>query len=453
MFDRGGTVLEQVAYGKASNTGAGDSFGTAVALSGETLAVAAETEASGARGVGGDQNDNSAEAAGAVYVFVRSGATWTQQAYLKASNTGRGDAFGRSLALSGNTLAVGAFFESSAASGVNGDEDDNSASEAGAVYVFTRSGTSWTQQAYVKASNPRNLAWFGQSVALSGDTLAVGSPGERSAARGIDGDQGDDGAVDAGAVYVFRRAGTTWTQQAYIKASDSEANFEFGESVALDGNTLAVGARGGRAAYAFVRNGATWMEQARIAAPNQTGFFEFGSSVALSGDTLAVAASADDSGARGIDGDQSDDSQPASGAVYVFGRAGSTWKQQAYVKASNTETLDHFGSSIALSGDTLAVGAADEDSAATGLGGDQASNAASSAGAVYVFVRNGSTWAQRAYVKASNTGERDLFGSSIALAGHTLVIGASVESSAAVGTGGNQGDNSAPGAGALYILR
>src|SRR5678815_4920385 len=91
---------------------------------------------------------------------------------------------------------------------------------AGAVYVFVRTGTTWAQQAYVKASNPHDLSWFGTSVALSGDTLAVGSTGERSAARGINGDQRDTSAVDAGAVYVFTRAGAAWTQQAYIKASD-----------------------------------------------------------------------------------------------------------------------------------------------------------------------------------------------------------------------------------------
>ncbi|HEY0991471.1 MAG TPA: integrin, partial [Kofleriaceae bacterium] len=223
VFDRGGSVLDQIAYGKASNTGAGDAFGNKVALSGDTLAVAAVAETSGARGVNGDQADNSTDGAGAVYVFVRSGATWTQQAYLKASNTGRKDSFGCSLALSGNTLAVGALNESSDAAGVNGNEANDSAPQAGAVYVFVRTGATWAQQAYVKASNPHDLGWFGTSVALSGDTLAVGSTGERSAARGINGDQRDTSAVDAGAVYVFTRAGAAWTQQAYIKASDSAA--------------------------------------------------------------------------------------------------------------------------------------------------------------------------------------------------------------------------------------
>ena len=148
-----------------------------------------------------DRN-NSAFDAGAVYVFVRSGSTWTQQAYLKASNTGINDQFGNSVALSGDTLAVGAYKEDSPATGVNGDQAECCASDAGAVYVFVRSGSTWTQQAYVKASNTDARDAFGTSVALSGDTLAVGATGEASAATGINGDQADNSASVAGAAYV-----------------------------------------------------------------------------------------------------------------------------------------------------------------------------------------------------------------------------------------------------------
>src|SRR4051812_17785943 len=229
VFDRGGSVLEQVVYGKASNAGAGDGFGVSVALSGDTLAVGAIAEASWAVGVNppGGQADNSAPGAGAVYVFVRSGTTWTQQAYLKASNTNAYDYFGYSVALSGDTLAVGAYREDSAAVGANppGGQADNSASDAGAVYVFVRTGTTWTQQAYLKASNTESSDYFGVSVALSGDTLAVGAIAEASGAVGVnppDG-QADNSASGAGAVYVFVRTSTTWTQQAYLKASNTGA--------------------------------------------------------------------------------------------------------------------------------------------------------------------------------------------------------------------------------------
>ncbi|HWO19525.1 MAG TPA: FG-GAP repeat protein, partial [Kofleriaceae bacterium] len=191
-------------YGKASNTGAGDGFGFSVALSGDTLAVGALCEDSAATGVDGNQADNSASSAGAAYVFVRSGTTWTQQACVKASNTGAGDQFGTPVALSGDTLAVGARSEASAATGVNGNQADNSASGAGAVYVFVRSGATWMQRAYVKASNPGADGYFGYSAALSGDTLAVGAYGEASAATGVNGNQADNRASGAGAVYVFR---------------------------------------------------------------------------------------------------------------------------------------------------------------------------------------------------------------------------------------------------------
>jgi hypothetical protein len=171
-----------------------------------TLAVGAPREASAATGIGGNQDDDSTSGAGAVYVFTRSGTTWSQQAYVKASNTDVGDSFG-SVALSsdGATLLVGARFEYSAATGIGGNQADNSTLDAGAVYVFTRSGTTWSQQAYVKASNTGTNDEFGSALALSADglTLAVGSPNEDSGATGLDGSQADNSTSGAGAVYVF----------------------------------------------------------------------------------------------------------------------------------------------------------------------------------------------------------------------------------------------------------
>ena len=204
-------------------------------MSGDTLAVGAQSE------------DSAFQNSGAVYVFTRSGTTWTQQGPpLKASNPGLRDSFGSSVALSGDTLVVGAPFESSNATGVNGNQDDNSATDSGAVYVFTRdAGGTWTQQAYLKASNTGRGDWFGHSVALSGDTLAVGANRESSNATGVDGNQGNNSASNSGAVYLFTRdAGGTWTQQAYLKASNTDGFDQFGYSVALSGSTLAVGAIG-----------------------------------------------------------------------------------------------------------------------------------------------------------------------------------------------------------------
>jgi len=403
--------------------------------------------------------------------------------YFKASNTGAGDYFGFSVALSGdgNTLAVGAYGEDSNATGIGGNQADNAASTSGAVYVFTRSGSTWSQQAYVKASNTGAGDGFGISVALSGDgnTLAVGAYGEASNATGIDGNPADNSANRSGAVYVFNRSGSTWSQQAYVKASNTEADDQLGFSVALsgDGNTLAVGAYaeasnsigiGGNqadnsasfagAAYVFTRSGSTWSQQAYVKASNTGAGDYFGISVALSGDgnTLAVGAAQEASNATGIDGNPADNSASASGAVYVFTRSGSTWSQQAYVKASNTEANDQFGISVALSGDgnTLAVGANQEASNANGIGGNPADNSAGASGAVYVFTRSGSTWSQQAYVKASNTGTNDQFGISVALSGdgNTLAVGAYGEDSNATGIGGTQADNSASASGAVYVF-
>src|SRR5262249_23061327 len=153
------------------------------------------------------------------------GATWRQQAYIKASNTHADDQFGTSVALSadGSILAVGAIGESSAATGVDGSQADHAAPGAGAVYLFARSATTRRQQAYIKASNTSAGDGFGMSVALSADgaTLAVGALDEDSAATGVDGNQADNSAASAGAVYVFTRSATAWSQQAYLKASNT----------------------------------------------------------------------------------------------------------------------------------------------------------------------------------------------------------------------------------------
>jgi len=477
-------TISMRAYIKASNPDADDGFGWSVALSadGLTLAATAPFEDSAGIGVGSNQSGNSADNAGAVYVFTWSGTAWRQQAYIKASNTAAYDRFGHAIALSadGSTLVVSAPSENSAATGVGGDQTDDSLPEAGAVYVFSRSGSIWSQQAYLKASNPDLGDSFGVSIALSddGSTLAVGAEGEQSAATGIDGAQADNSAPWAGAVYVFTRAGATWSQQAYIKASNTEVLDFFGASVALsdDGSTLAVGAKGEHSAatgidgaqtdnsapwagavYVFTRAGATWSQQAYVKASNTDASDVFGWSVALSNDgsILAVGAPSEGSAATGIDGAQADNSVYGAGAVYVLARSGVTWSQQAYVKASNTGANDSFGKKIALAGDgsTLAVAAIGEDGATTS--GELADDFAHDAGAVYMLTRSGTMWSQRAYVKAYRVGTDDSFGSDVALAagGSVLVVGARGEDSAATGIGGSQTDNSAMSSGAVYVIR
>jgi len=421
----------QQAYVKASNPQPGAEFGHVVTLSadGNTMAVSAYFEASATKGINGNQADDTIPQAGAVYVFTRRGTAWTQQAYIKASNTGEagtegnfgdGDQFGFSLSLSddGNTIAVGANAEDSAATGMNGNQADNSAQSAGAVYIFARTGTTWTQQAYMKPANTAANVQFGYSVALSanGNTLAASSFDEGGSSRTINGPY-DRMRNGSGAVYVFTRTGGTWTQQAYLKASNAEGGDSLGVIVSIsdDGNTVAAGSldedclatgvnpkeacdddqksdTSTGAAYVFVRAGTTWTQQAFIKASNTGKEDWFASRLQLSGDgnTLIASAQLEDSVAQGINGKQDDDSAQEAGAAYLYTRTGTTWAQRAYIKGSNNEAFDEFGSSVAVSRDgrTIAIGARGEDSNSTGINGSQTDNSLKEAGAVYMFAFN-----------------------------------------------------------------
>ncbi len=406
---------------------------------------------------------------------------FAQRAFIKASNTGAGDGFGRvALSADGSTLAVGAGGERSASTGVDGDQADNTAQGAGAVYVFVRSGTTWAQQAYLKASNTEATDFFGSELALTADgsTLAVGAPGEDSGAVGVDGNQADNDALSSGAVYVFTRAGTTWSQQSYLKPSNSRIGQFFGGEGGLafstDGSTLAIGAYGedsaatgvggnqnstaapnAGAVYVFIRAGTTWIQQVYLKASNTDADDGFGSCIALSGDgaMLAIGASGESSGDAAA---PADNSVSRAGAVYVFTRVNTIWTQQAYLKAFNPGVNARLGTRLALATDgaTLVVGAPGEASRASGIDGDQADTSAPSAGAAYVFTRGGTAWTQQAYLKASNTDPGDAFGRVVALSddGSIVAVGAWNESSAASGIDGDQADNMLASAGAVYMF-
>lgn len=478
-------MAKAIAYLKAAHPDAGDElgwgYGAALSADGNTLAVGAPSEDSNATTINGDATNNSATDAGAVYVFVRTGGVWTQQAYIKGNNTEAGDKFGSKVSLSadGNTLAVGAPWEDSNTTTINGSGANNSALNSGAAYVFVRSGTTWTQQAYIKASNAQadDVFW---TVGLSGDgnTLAVGATGEDSDANGIGGNQADNTASGAGAVYIYTRSGTTWTQQAYVKAAVSTQTDGFGQGTALssNGNTLAVGSyyensstqginttpsmtvseQGSGAAWVFTRSGTTWTQQAYFKKPTSGVGDSFGGrGFALSGDgdTLAVG-STDNSNSTTINGDQNNTLAPGSGAVYVYKRTTGTWALEAYIKSSNSEQFDSFGTGISLSanGNVLAASAGGEDGGSSGLYGDPASNSLSSAGAVYLFTRSGSTWTQSKYIKAPNPDIDDAFGiTALSSDGSVLAVAVAGEDGAIGGIGGDFNDDSASSAGAVYV--
>ncbi len=458
----GNPVIETALhYIKASNTDINDDFGFSTALSadGNTLAVGAHREASNARGINPPQNNEDARNAGAVYVFVRSGNTWVQQAYLKASNSDLGDAFGYRLALSGdgNTLAVGATGEDS---GDVHNPDSTAAADSGAVYVFARADhKDWHQQAYLKSQKIGERDSFGASLALSrnGNTLAVGVTYED-----VEGAPGMAGMSNAGAVVVFGRTDTTWVERAHLRPRVPGRDAQFGYSVALseDGATLAVGAIGeinqAGLAYVFMNGAGGWSQEAILNARNLQDDDRFGFSVALSadGETLAVGAIGESSGNPA---DPLNNDLTFAGAVYVFTHSAGSWSQQAYVKASNPGNNDEFGAGLALSpdGKALVVGARHEASDATGTNGAQDNDNLLYAGAAYVFTRSiDGSWPQRAYVKASNTGDQDYFGSAVAMSAdaRTFAVGAPTERSKATGVDGDQLDNSVSEAGAVYLL-
>jgi hypothetical protein len=391
--------------------------------------------------------------------------------YLKASNTRPNAIFGNSVSISGDTLAVGSYGETSAATGVNGVQSDGALINAGAVYIFTRQGTTWSQQAYLKAPNTRAQGLFGSSVAISGDTVVVGATGDRSNAAGVDGNPFDTSLSNSGAAFVFTRTGTTWTQQAYLKASNPRVGAFFGGSVTISGDTIAMGSAleqsnatgvnndqldtslsGAGAVYVFTRSGTTWSQQAYVKASNTRANALFGFSLSLSGDTLAVGSSGESSNAKGVNQDQNDTSAPSAGAVYVFTRSGTTWSQQAYLKASNTRASAVFAA-VHLSGDTLVVGANAETSKAMGVNGDQADDSVAGAGAAYVFTRTGTTWSQQAYLKSSNTRRDQRFATLVRIAGDTIAVGAPGDVSLTGDPSDLSGIGRGSGAGAVHVFK
>ena len=373
----GALLVAQEAQLTGADGAASDFFGNSVAIAGDTAVVGADSDDVGANA---DQ--------GSAYVFVRSGTSWSQQAQLTGADGAANDLFGYSVAISGDTVVVGAAYDDV---GANADQ--------GSAYVFVRSGATWSQQAQLTAADGATSDRFGNSVAISGDTVAVGASYDDVGAN-----------ADQGSAYVFVRSGAIWSQQQQLTAADGLVFDYFGNRVAISGDTVAVGAPyddvGAYAdqgsAYVFVRSGAVWGLQAHVAAADGLADDRFGFSVAISGDTVAVGASYDDVGANA---DQ--------GSAYVFVRSGAIWSQQQQLTAADGLVFDYFGNRVAISGDTVAVGASYDD---VGANADQ--------GSAYVFVRSGATWSQQAQLTAADGVANDNFGSSVAISGATVAVGA-----------------------------
>jgi hypothetical protein len=361
----------------ASDGAAGDFFGNSVAIKGDFAVIGAFADDIG-----------SSNAPGSAYIFIRSGTSWTQQTKLTASDGDALDYFGYSVDISENYAVIGAF------------SDDVGANAAqGSAYVFIRSGTSWTQQAKLTASDGAANDNFGKSVAISGDYAVIGA--------NLD----DVGAnTSQGSAYVFVRSGTSWTQQAKLTASDGAANEEFGNSVSLSGNYAVIGAYGDvigangsqGSAYIFHRSGTTWTQQAKLTASDGASADWFGYSVAISGDYVIIGAYGDDEGTN-----------TEQGSAYVYIRSGTSWSQQAKLTASDGTDGDYFGNSVAISGDYVVIGAYRNL-----IGGN------TNQGSAYIFARSGTSWTQQSRLRANDGNGDDYFGVSVAISGNYAVIGA-----------------------------
>ena len=366
-----------------------------------------------------------------------------ENAYLKPRNTGAGDFFA-TVAVSGDTVVVGAPFEDSNSLLINGNSGSNSAKNSGAAYVFVKNSGQWVQQAYLKANDGVAGDQFGFSVAISGETVVVGAyaAGDPVVATTT---TPATKTQFVGAAYVFLRTGTTWTQQQILTPTvKSVVGDAFGYSVAVAGDTAVIGAIGesttkasapdatnaapvipAGAAFVFFRSGTTWTQQGYLKASKPEANDLFGIAVAVSGDTVVVGAPNESGNGKGADGGQSNNLAKSSGAAYVFTRTAAAWKPQAYLKAGNTGAGDQFGRAVGISGERIIVGAPGEASSASRVDGNPKNNSAAKAGAAYVFGRiKSKTWRQQAYLKAGKSSAGDSFGFAVAISGGTAVVGA-----------------------------
>ncbi len=345
VFEKHGARWMEQAKLTAHDAEEGDRFGVSVCIRG-TYAI-----------VGASRDGDAGAFSGSAYVFERSGGQWTERAKLTAADAGAGDMFGFAVAIAGNYAVVGAY------------RDDAGGRESGSAYVFVREGRRWVQRAKLRPSNTAPEQWFGRSVAISEDRIAVGATGV------------DHAGEDAGAVYVFKR------EEGSAKPAQRPQREDV-DQIKRDGP-------GGRG---------NWIEEAMLTASDGSAGDRFGRSVAMCGDDIIVGAFFDD----GVGAD--------SGSAYVFHRRDGAWHQQAKFTAANAAADDLFGISVGISGDYAVVGAMRQDQAGT------------DAGAAYFFRRVGPDgsrkWTQPFRVTSSDAGQQDWFGFSVAIDGIYTVVGA-----------------------------
>lgn len=354
-------------------------FGSSVAVDGNTAVI------------GANQDDDLGIDSGSAYVFIWDGTSWVEQQKLTASDGAAGDNFGSEVAMNGDFIIIGSY------------RDDDS---TGSAYVFMWDGTSWIEQQKLTASDRDVGDYFGASIEVDGNIIIIGAWRD------------DDLGSSSGSAYVFMWDGTTWVEQPKLTASDGIARDYFGSSVAVDSDIIVIGAggdddhgSGSGSAYVFTWNGIAWIEEQKLTASDGAEWDSFGWLGKVEGDIIVVGADTDDD--LGLN----------SGSAYVFMWDGTTWVEQHKLTASDGAAFDQFGFSLALDGDTVVIGARQDDD----LGVDS--------GSVYVFRRDGTSWVEQSKLTASDGASGDRFGYSVALESNTVVVGAYLDDDMGIDSG------------------
>jgi hypothetical protein len=350
-----------------------DHFGYSVAISGDAMVIGAYTD------------DDSASESGSAYIFRNNGTTWVEEAKLTASDADSSDQFGRSVALSGDVVLIGAYADS-----------DTLISEYGSAYIFRYDGSLWVEEAKLTASDADSSDHFGWSVAISGDVAVIGSYAD------------SDTLIDEyGSVYIFRYDGSSWVEEAKLTASDADTSDHFGWSVAVEGDVVIAGAYAdddsgseSGSAYVFRYDGLSWIEDEKLVASDADTSDYFGRSVAVSGDVVII-------GAEGNDGRITD-----TGSAYVFRYDGTMWIEEAKLYALDGRADDLFGSSVSLSGDVAIIGSYRNIFLGT------------ESGQTYLFHYDGTRWEETTIMYTSDGDSLDFFGQTVSISGGVAVIGA-----------------------------
>lgn len=345
--------------------------------------------------VGAWYDDDKGPSSGSAYVYRREGSGWAQEAKLTASDGAAGDRFGFSTAIDADTIVIGSRY------------DDHAFVDAGSAYVFHYNGSAWVQQAKLTAQDAATQDEFSTRVAISGDVVVAGAPLKDEA-----------GNVDAGAAYVFRRTSGVWARETKLTVPEEQPGDHFGGGASVSGDTILISALhhdltgvNEGAAWVFERQSGVWTRTAMLTASDGETEDRFGIRTAMQGDVILIGAWLDDDG--GSD----------AGSAYVFRRVEGNWVEEAKLHSLHPATDDHFGVRTAIDGDLIAIGATDDNYQGYNLG------------SAYVFRRVDGTWQVEAKIGATDGAADDHFGGDVAIVGDILGVGARGDDDAGADSG------------------